>query len=1029
MSSDRSRRTDRARHGYTGVVGQQGRVILDRDFNALQGLMSDRREAEAIDVIGPCGTPDDGFRISLTGVGSPPQFYAPPFDPLGSPPFVVGGAGDLIISPGTMYIGGQRVVFPAEQNGAPITYSYYDQPDWPSPDAPGERRLAELVYLEVTEQEVSAVEDPDLLDVALGGPDTTQRVKLQRRVRRMPVEARDCASAWRAAVAKWAAQGFRFDPSTMRLVPQARLQVGFTQTASSSDPCDPVATGGYLGADNQLIRVQTVNDSTGANLIWGYDNASFLYRVALVSDGTMLTLANDPPDAFHAPQTGQLVEVLRTAAVLGREPDETGAAGSGSILRVAAEAEGFRATLARPYGPITPGDSTNYIVLNSALPPEFVDSPLPLFLRVWQAELTLPAGGGTVTLADPFTGISTGVNATIAAPGALPDGAFWQVAVRPATPQGVYPEELLTEPQAPHGPRRWVCPLALVTSEQHVTDCRNIFVDLVTLTRRRPGCCSVGISPSDVTGATSLQALIDDAAALGIASAGAVIVCLGPGEYPLTQSLRLDQRHSGMTIESCGEGASLYADASADLAQFADGLVVVQTAARVTLRGLTLSAPLAPLLNIVLKQLPLYTGFGVRANDAEALTLADCSILISNSEASGNVMAAAVCLQGDCVDFTMEGCSVSSSAAPTFTGLEVNSDEVSPVAARAYSVALEQFRAPVASSPPASAAQLLSQRAQASLDVLSAKRATLAVGATSPPVIATVGVLASDYISGENRVSCSLGDGVLRGNRFTGLTVGTWISSIAQTLRVENNVISGGVAGFWLQTPGYYGPQSPVPATTYFPQSYEFEEFLFVFELAPYLQPPASAANALGSSAMTGAGSAGSAAPAQPALLRQAASLASANDFTIFLLGNRFETSAAPDSATQGSGCSAALMLALDTQNTGETSAQGSVAAIISANHLTAASGIFAPTAQIVLAYALPCAITGNIVRNIGPSPLSTGTVIPTPSLWVVADGSQNGITQLSISGNVVNGISDLTQLTRPGQPAGGWSNYNANPS
>ncbi len=32
---------DRTRYGYTGVVAQQGRVILDRDFNAQQGL--DRR--------------------------------------------------------------------------------------------------------------------------------------------------------------------------------------------------------------------------------------------------------------------------------------------------------------------------------------------------------------------------------------------------------------------------------------------------------------------------------------------------------------------------------------------------------------------------------------------------------------------------------------------------------------------------------------------------------------------------------------------------------------------------------------------------------------------------------------------------------------------------------------------------------------------------------------------------------------------------------------------------------------------------
>ena len=47
---------------------------------------------------------------------------------------------------------------------------------------PGRRH--ELVYLLAAEQEVSAVEDPALADVALGGPDTMQRRRiLQRFVR------------------------------------------------------------------------------------------------------------------------------------------------------------------------------------------------------------------------------------------------------------------------------------------------------------------------------------------------------------------------------------------------------------------------------------------------------------------------------------------------------------------------------------------------------------------------------------------------------------------------------------------------------------------------------------------------------------------------------------------------------------------------------------------------------------------------------------------------------------------------------
>ena len=130
MPGDRSRRFDAPRHGYTGVVAQQGRVILDRDFNAAQALTAARITADALDQVGPCGTPDDGFRIAM-----PDPFAASPplATPVVSPPISPGGTNDFTISPGTMYLGGQRVEFPRIQNGTLVSYSYFDQPDWPAP--------------------------------------------------------------------------------------------------------------------------------------------------------------------------------------------------------------------------------------------------------------------------------------------------------------------------------------------------------------------------------------------------------------------------------------------------------------------------------------------------------------------------------------------------------------------------------------------------------------------------------------------------------------------------------------------------------------------------------------------------------------------------------------------------------------------------------------------------------------------------------------------------------------------------------
>ena len=138
MPSDRSRAPDPTRYGYTGVVAQQGRVILDRDFNAQQSLTADRIAADALDFVGPCGTPDDGFAITLPdpNASPPPTFWSPPLTDPASPPETPGSAGDFLVAPGTMYVGGQRVCFPSQQGDTSVTYSYFDQPDWPSPTPP-----------------------------------------------------------------------------------------------------------------------------------------------------------------------------------------------------------------------------------------------------------------------------------------------------------------------------------------------------------------------------------------------------------------------------------------------------------------------------------------------------------------------------------------------------------------------------------------------------------------------------------------------------------------------------------------------------------------------------------------------------------------------------------------------------------------------------------------------------------------------------------------------------------------------------
>ncbi|SEO03653.1 hypothetical protein SAMN05216404_11081 [Nitrosospira multiformis] len=667
MASDISRTDDSERQHYKGVVMQQGRVVLDRDFNALQQIAGQRTDADALDFVGPCGTPDNGFAIEALIPSSPPLRVPPP--PLNA---LMARNRDFLISPGTMYVGGQRAVFSSADYRLKTSYSYFDQPDWIEPDEPNTDATLEFVYLHLLEQEVSAIEDTDLKDVALGGPDTTQRVRLIKRVKRLKVDSSDCTAAFAQAQAWWRNNNLTFDPKTMRLLPQVSLQISFSTQASQPDPCEPVTQGGYLQPENQLIRVQISEGGAGGapKLLWGYDNASFLYR-ADISDSKTLLLRQSPVDAFHIPRTGQVVEVLRSALIIDGGQSET-AAGR-SIVRCVAEATGVTRTLARGYQP-----SDRSIELDQPLPAAYIPDKNPLFVRVWQSELELSASGSsTVELIDTSNNSTTGIVVTIKMSLAeglqAPVGAYWLFAARPGTPQAVYPERFLTDGQPPDGPRQWVCPLAVIDWAGDVTsppdsppqglipivrDCREKFDNLVELTKRKlGGCCAITLHPEDLQAdPMALQNTVDKFAnhAQGIA------LCLTPGTYSLTQPLRLDSRHNGLTVEACHGGVLIQAAPNTEV-KFLDGLVVLTQSTGVTVRGISFKSPAVrlkdavaiqgdnagDLLAIIQNLVEPHMMIGLRLLDCTDVSIVDCEFqMIPLSEVSN--YAAAIFASASC---------------------------------------------------------------------------------------------------------------------------------------------------------------------------------------------------------------------------------------------------------------------------------------------------------------------------------------------------------------------------------------------
>jgi hypothetical protein len=522
MAGDRARITYFPPRKYREVVSLQGRVLLEADSNEGQRIFTEEVRHHAFDFVGPSGTPDDGYKVTALPT-------------------------DFQIGPGTMYVGGLRTTLEQAIN-------YSSQPDWldTALSQPWTDNLwlpvgalvksNSHVILVLREQEITAVEDHALREVALGGPDTAARTRLLQRIVAAPTKAGTCAQAAAEMTAFWSSRGLIYDPATATLKSRARLTVTLVTDPPAPSPCDPPSASGYLGADNQLIRVQVVafDNATGkGKLLWGLNNASTLYRSQAV-DPTTVELASRPVSAEFQPRAGNVVQLLFSAADLGE----------GAF---AAAITGHRAKLTAPYNP-----DTRRVTLPNPMPVIFqAPSASPLFLRLWEDELDFDLNT-PVTL----TGTGLQVSISLSNPGMLHLGDHWSIGVRPLTPNAVYPERYLTSAQPPDGPRMWACPLAVLLGNGKTLavgdDCRLPFDNLVELTARKTGdscACTVCVSAeAHNSGKLPLQTAIDN-----VIKVGGGTICLEVGAYRLREPLRVTKAR-GLHMVGKGVASELFGE-------------------------------------------------------------------------------------------------------------------------------------------------------------------------------------------------------------------------------------------------------------------------------------------------------------------------------------------------------------------------------------------------------------------------------------------------------------------------------------
>lgn len=509
---DLSRQATDTRKHYAGVRMQQGRVLTDDDFNEAAILDAEELRRTRLHAIGAYGAPDTGFL---------PKNFA------------VDGNGklDFKLSKGHLYLGGLRLEMSMEEN-------FLLQKDWlnfdsavdaQNPPANGQTRT-DLVWIECWQQPVTAIEDSELFEVALGGPDTTTRWRTMRRVHVTEgVAETECAAAWSTVSAGFAALGTM--NAEMELATTAKLTVSFTAPPLTGDLCSPNQPGGYLGAENQAIRVQMV-DAT--HFTWGYDNAAPLYRVQLSADNVTLTLLNQPRDAAHWPLKDQVVELLPWSAALVN--GECIAELSGHLCKVSVSYNPDDHTL-EINSPVDANFGTQWKKRSDKV--EFFDSAENkdefFYLRVWNRgdDLASPA---PIPIATGELG-NTGLKVTFNA-GPLRKDDYWIIAARPASPDVIVPWVLgSVGGAAANGVKRYRAPIALIqwsTQGSVVTgsvlhDCRPTFDPLTDLR----GCC-IEVKPGDNIH-RALKKVTD---------AGGGCLCLLPGDHMLTSPIDLTGKTS-----------------------------------------------------------------------------------------------------------------------------------------------------------------------------------------------------------------------------------------------------------------------------------------------------------------------------------------------------------------------------------------------------------------------------------------------------------------------------------------------------
>lgn len=504
------------KNNFNGVLHQQGRVLLDSDWNDQTRIINDWQNQAGRDIIGP-------------GVAAIPASKPDAFKVTNA-----SGSGhnvSISVNSGRGWVDGLAVCLASDIREQATYLQHTD-------DLPeiGED-IRDAVILEVWQEEVNGFQLSDMLiEPALGGPDTTERVHTGMAFRLLRLEEGDTCDNIRDTLK---------DDFSLK----GKLKVTLQPTTESDGVCPEVEGGGYNGFEHNLYRIEIaeVDDDTPM-FKWSQFNGG-LVGLGRFDDGKVVITAN-----LQAIITSGLSEFYLEA--LDNDPNSD----HWEVI----------------YGANVTLNENNELDLNSRLFGSISENPV--FFRLWNGIRRI----GEFPIESEPRELHDGIRLEFDDPDEETNykpGDYWTFPVRAG---GLQNNKVLINNQPPEGIHYHRVPLAILNwrvpnhiDSNRIDDCRQLFPSLNDITasdvrfdnercqlpdagtvqdaldslcKWHWGGCTLVVTPG-----TGWESIFDR-----IVEGQHAKICFQVGEYLLEQPLTLKNKGNIM-ISGCGAGTRIIA--------------------------------------------------------------------------------------------------------------------------------------------------------------------------------------------------------------------------------------------------------------------------------------------------------------------------------------------------------------------------------------------------------------------------------------------------------------------------------------